>query len=136
MLPVDRTPPWNEYVAIVTGAGRGIGAAVARALGELGARVVVNYRVGADAAEHVVAEVKAAGGDAIAVQADVAEDDAGATLVAAADEHWGRVDALVNNATPLSSANRSRSLAGTRSTATGGHTWAAHSRSRRQRRLG
>lgn len=100
MLPVDRTPPWNTYVAIVTGAGRGIGAAVARALGELGARVVVNYRVGADAAERVVAEVKAAGGDAIAVRADIAERDAGATLVAAAEEHWGRVDALVNNATP------------------------------------
>ena len=100
MLPVDRTPPWNEYVAIVTGAGRGIGAAVARALGEVGARVVVNYRVGADAAEQVAAEVRAAGGDAIAVQADVAEGDAGATLVAAAEERWGRVDALVNNATP------------------------------------
>jgi 3-oxoacyl-[acyl-carrier protein] reductase len=100
MLPVDRTPPWNEYVAIVTGAGRGIGAAVARGLGERGARVVVNYRVGGDAAERVVAEVKAAGGDAIAVQADVAEVDAGAKLVTAAEEHWGRVDALVNNATP------------------------------------
>jgi 3-oxoacyl-[acyl-carrier protein] reductase len=100
MMPVDRTPPWNTYVAIVTGAGRGIGAAVARALGELGARVVVNYRVSADAAEGVVADVKAAGGDAIAVQADVAEHDAGPTLVAAAEEHWGRVDALVNNATP------------------------------------
>jgi 3-oxoacyl-[acyl-carrier protein] reductase len=100
MLPVDRTPSWTEYVAIVTGAGRGIGAAVARALGEHGARVVVNYRAGADSAEHVVADVKAAGGDAIAVQADVAEGDAGATLVAAAEERWGRVDALVNSATP------------------------------------
>jgi 3-oxoacyl-[acyl-carrier protein] reductase len=100
MLPVDRTPAWNEYVAIVTGAGRGIGAAVARTLGEHGARVVVNYRAGGDAAEQVAADVKAAGGDAIAVQADVAEPDAGATLVAAAEERWGRVDALVNNATP------------------------------------
>jgi 3-oxoacyl-[acyl-carrier protein] reductase len=100
MLPVDRTPAWNEYVAIVTGSGRGIGAAVARALGDLGARVVVNYRASGDAAQRVVADVKAAGGDAIAVQADVAEGDAGATLVAAAEETWGRVDALVNNATP------------------------------------
>jgi 3-oxoacyl-[acyl-carrier protein] reductase len=100
MLPVDRTPAWNEYVAIVTGAGRGIGAAVARALGELGARVVVNYRASTHAAEHVVADVKAAGGDAIAVQADVTEGDAGPSLVAAAEQSWGRVDALVNNATP------------------------------------
>lgn len=100
MLPVDRTPAWNEYVVIVTGAGRGIGAAVARALGELDARVVVNYRAGGDAADHVVSDVKAAGGDAIAVQADVAEGDAGPTLVAAAEERWGRVDALVNSATP------------------------------------
>ena len=100
MLPTDRTPAWNEYVAIVTGGGRGIGAAVARGLGERGARVVVNYRSGVDAAGAVAEEVKVAGGDAIAVQADVTEAGAGAALVAAAQERWGRVDAIVNNATP------------------------------------
>lgn len=100
MLPTDRTPAWNDYVAIVTGAGRGIGAAVARGLGERGARVVVNYRTGADAAVAVAEAVQAAGGDAIAVQADITEAGAGAALVAAAQERWGRVDAIVNNATP------------------------------------
>jgi len=100
MLPTDRTPAWNEYVTIVTGGGRGIGAAVALGLGEKGARVVVNYRKGADAAAAVAEAVQAAGGDAIAVQADVTEVGAGAALVAAAQERWGRVDAIVNNATP------------------------------------
>ena len=100
MLPTDRTPAWNEYVTIVTGGGRGIGAAVALGLGERGARVVVNYRKGADAAVAVAEAVQAAGGDAIAVQADVTEVGAGAALVAAAQERWGRVDAIVNNATP------------------------------------
>jgi 3-oxoacyl-[acyl-carrier protein] reductase len=100
MLPVDRTPDWNDYVAIVTGAGRGIGAAVARTLGARGARVVVNYRSSAESAERVAADVAAAGGEAIAVQADVTEAAAGAELVAAAQDRWGRVDAIVNNASP------------------------------------
>jgi 3-oxoacyl-[acyl-carrier protein] reductase len=100
MLPVDRTPPWNEYVAVVTGASRGIGAAVARALGEHGARVVVNYRSDGEAAEAVAADVRTAGGDAIAVQADVTEEGAADRLVGAGHERWGRVDAIVNSATP------------------------------------
>lgn len=100
MLPVDRTPAWNEIVAIVTGGGRGIGAAVARALGERGARVVVNYRSAAQDADRVAADVTGAGGEGLAVQGDVATREGALALVDAAQERWGRVDAIVNNATP------------------------------------
>jgi len=100
MLPTDRTPAWEEYVAVVTGGGRGIGAAVARVLGARGARVVVNYLRDADAAETVAADIRGAGGDAVAVAADVATSEGAASLVEAAQERWGRVDAIVNSATP------------------------------------
>lgn len=100
MLPVDRTPPWNELVAIVTGGGRGIGAAVARTLGARGARVVVNYRSAAEDAGQVAADVTRAGGEGLAVQGDVATKEGALALVDAAQERWGRVDAIVNNATP------------------------------------
>jgi 3-oxoacyl-[acyl-carrier protein] reductase len=100
MLQTDRTPPWDEMVAVVTGASRGIGAAIALAVGERGGRVVVNYRASPAAAEEVVEAIGRAGGDAIAVQADVSEPDAAVALVGAAEERWGRLDAIVNNATP------------------------------------
>jgi 3-oxoacyl-[acyl-carrier protein] reductase len=100
MLQTDRTPPWSDYVAVVTGASRGIGAAIARAVGARGGRVVVNYHRSAEAAEEVVAAVARDGGEAISVQADVASPASAATLVAAALERWGRIDAIVNNATP------------------------------------
>lgn len=100
MLQTDRTPPWTEMVTVVTGASRGIGAAVAQAIGARGGRVVVNYLSAGAAAQEVVAAVGRAGGEAIAVQADVAAPDAAPTLVGAAEERWGRVDAIVNSATP------------------------------------
>ena len=85
-------------MAIVTGAGRGIGSAIAIALAREGAKVVVNYSRSADAAEAVVAQIVAAGGEAIAVQADVANSAQVEKLFAAATEHFGRVAILVNNA--------------------------------------
>ena len=100
MLGQEETVPWDDMVAIVTGSSRGIGAAVARSLGERGTRVVVNYRSRADAAGEVVSAIEAAGGTAIAVQADVASGDGAAQLGEAALEQWGRVDVVVNNATP------------------------------------
>jgi 3-oxoacyl-[acyl-carrier protein] reductase len=100
MLQVSEAPPWTEQVVVVTGAGRGIGAAVARALGARGARVVVNYRSDGGAAEAVVADVAAAGGAALAVQADVSTPEGARGLADAALERFGRVDAVVNNATP------------------------------------
>ncbi|MDO8186829.1 SDR family oxidoreductase [Conexibacter sp. JD483] len=83
-------------VAIVTGAGQGLGRAHAHAYAQEGARVVVND-VGT-AAEQVAQEIRAAGGDAVAHAADVADWEQAAGLVAAAVERYGRLDVLVNNA--------------------------------------
>jgi len=85
-------------IAIVTGAGRGIGRATALALAAEGARVVANYARNADAATEVVARIITAGGEAIAVQADVAEPDQVAALIASTQDRFGGIDILVNNA--------------------------------------
>ena len=81
-------------VAIVTGGGTGIGAAVVRALAGRGVRCVINYAHSRDEAEALAAEV----GGAIAVQADIAEDAQCRALARAAIEAFGRIDFLVNNA--------------------------------------
>lgn len=88
----------NEKVALVTGASRGIGRAIALALAEEGAKVVINYASSSGAADEVVAKIEAAGGEAIAVQADVSEEEQVERLFKAAIDRWGRVDVLVNNA--------------------------------------
>ncbi len=85
-------------VAIVTGASRGIGRAIALALAAEGASVVVNYANSSAAADAVVADIQAMGADAISFQADVAQPDQVTSFVAAIMEKWGRVDILVNNA--------------------------------------
>lgn len=85
-------------VAIVTGASRGIGRAVAMALAAEGATVAVNYASSASAAEQVVSDIQAMGGEAIALQADVSQPDQVDALVTAIVDKWGRVDVLVNNA--------------------------------------
>ncbi len=100
MLEQPANVPWPESVTIVTGGGRGIGAAVALAVGQQGGRVVVNYRSDRDAADAVVAAVAEAGGQAIAVAADIADPDGARALADAAVEAYGRVDSVVNNATP------------------------------------
>ena len=88
----------REQVAIVTGASRGIGRAVALALAAEGASVVVNYANSSQAAEAVVAEITAMGSQAIALQADVAQSEQVDRLVSSVMEKWGRIDLLVNNA--------------------------------------
>lgn len=85
-------------VCIVTGSSRGIGKAVALALGAAGARVVVNYASSAGAAEDVAAQIKASGGDAIVVGADLSKGEDIQRLVDEAVAKWGTVDVLVNNA--------------------------------------
>jgi 3-oxoacyl-[acyl-carrier protein] reductase len=88
----------SAHVALVTGASRGIGAAVALRLAELGAAVAVNYRERADAAETIVARIKAGGGRAIAVAADVSQAAAVAAMVDQVGAALGPIDILVNNA--------------------------------------
>ncbi len=85
-------------VAIVTGGSRGIGRAVAIALATAGAKVVINYAGNVVAAEEVKATIEAAGGQAIIVQADVANDEAVAAMIKQAVDTFGRIDILINNA--------------------------------------
>ena len=85
-------------VAVVTGASKGIGAGIARSFGEAGASVVVNYASSREGAERVVAQIKAAGGKAIAVKGDVSKGTDVKRLFAETKEAFGTIDILVNNA--------------------------------------
>ncbi|MDJ0687362.1 MAG: 3-oxoacyl-[acyl-carrier-protein] reductase [Xenococcaceae cyanobacterium MO_188.B32] len=87
-----------DKVAIVTGGSRGIGRATALALATEGAKVVVNYARSSDAAEAVVAEITAAGGEAIAIGADVSQADEVDNLIKQTLDKFSRIDILVNNA--------------------------------------
>lgn len=85
-------------VALVTGASKGIGAAIARELAARGAAVAVNYSSSKADAEKVVGEIQAAGGKAIAVQANLSEPDAAGSLVEKTVKQLGPINVLVNNA--------------------------------------
>lgn len=85
-------------VALVTGASKGIGAAIAKDLAAQGAKVVVNYATSREGADRVVAEIQAAGGEAAAVQADVANEAELDRLFAETKAAYGRLDVLINNA--------------------------------------
>lgn len=85
-------------VVLVTGGGRGIGAATCRLAARSGWRVAVNYASNADAAGRLVDEIEGAGGEAVAIRADVGREADVEALFAAVDARFGRLDALVNNA--------------------------------------
>lgn len=88
----------QDKVTVVTGSSRGIGRAIALKLASLGAKVVVNYHRNAEAAREVVEAIGALGGQAMAVQADVADADDAKRLIKAAQTAYGGLDILVNNA--------------------------------------
>ena len=87
-----------HFVALVTGASRGIGRAIAIGLAKEGVSVAVNYQSRRDAAEEVAREITGAGGKAIVVKADVANDAEVKSMVDQVVEKWGTIDILVNNA--------------------------------------
>ena len=84
--------------ALVTGAGRGIGKAIALELAAKGAFVIVNYNGSKEAAEQTVAEIKAAGGDAVAYQCSVSDYEACGAMITALIKEYTHIDILVNNA--------------------------------------
>jgi 3-oxoacyl-[acyl-carrier protein] reductase len=88
----------TSKVAVVTGASKGIGAGIAKSLAAEGASVVVNYASSKDGADRVVAEIKAKGGKAIAVQGDVSKQADISRLFAETKKAFGRLDIVVNNA--------------------------------------
>ena len=91
-------PDLNGHTALVTGASRGIGAAIAMALAEAGAAVAVNYRERADEADAVVAKIREFGGRATGIAADVSRAADVANMVDLAGSALGTIDILVNNA--------------------------------------
>ena len=95
-----------ERILLVTGGSRGIGAATALLAAQRGYAVAVNYQNNADAAEAVVRQIHEAGGRALAVQADVADEAQVLRMFAQVDEALGRLDALVNNAGVVDRAQR------------------------------
>jgi 3-oxoacyl-[acyl-carrier protein] reductase len=88
----------NNKVVLVTGASRGIGAAVAKTIASRGAKVIVNYAGAQADAEQTVQAIKNEGGDAIALRADVSKAAEVTALFDAAIAHYGKIDVLVNNA--------------------------------------
>jgi 3-oxoacyl-[acyl-carrier protein] reductase len=103
MLDLDVAWPETEVtlmrrVALITGASRGIGAATTSVLAERGLRVVVNYHASAHEAVEAVAAITAAGGEAVAIQADVTAPDDVARMVSEINKRWDGVDVVVHNA--------------------------------------
>src|SRR5580704_19461762 len=97
-MSYDPAKPLKNQKALVTGANSGIGEGTAKAMAAAGAAVVVNYVVNPDAANQVVADIKAAGGEAMALQADVSNEAQVQAMFKQMVDAWGTIDILVNNA--------------------------------------
>lgn len=91
-------PNSEARVVVITGASRGIGRLLAKKLGAEGAHVVINYKGNAELAAESLADVRAAGGDGITVQADIEDPASLESLFASVDEHYDHIDAFVANA--------------------------------------
>ncbi len=96
--PVSALLDFRGRTVLVTGSGAGLGSAIAARFAEAGARVVVHYGTSQAAALATVQRIEAAGGEALALQADVTDADAITVLVASTVAHFGAPDVLVNNA--------------------------------------
>ena len=91
-------PDLAGKTVLITGGSTGIGAAVARGFAEQGSRVAIGYHSSAEQAHALVSEIKAAGGEALAVKGDVSDPAACAQIVAETTSRFGRLDGLINNA--------------------------------------
>lgn len=87
-----------DKVALVTGAGRGIGYGIALELGQRGAKIAINYGSSKEGAEKLIKEIEAAGSQAIAIQADISKTPEVKRLFKAAIDHFGRLDIVCSNA--------------------------------------
>src|SRR5476649_1629216 len=94
----NMTTSTQNNVALVTGASRGIGAAIAQRLAKDGFTVIVNYSRGAAEADALVQKIEQAGGHAVSAQADISDSAAVAKMFASAEQAFGGIDVLVNNA--------------------------------------
>lgn len=90
--------PLKDQIALVTGASSGIGESVARYLSQAGATVVINYHSGGEAAHKLTDEIRATGGNALAIQADVSQEDQVQAMFAQTYQEFGTIQILVNNA--------------------------------------
>jgi len=104
----------TQKVMLITGASRGIGAATAALAASAGYAVVVNYRVNHEAANALVHAITSGGGSAIAVQADVSDEQEIGRLFARVDQAYGRLDVLVNNAGTVDRASRVQDMTAAR----------------------
>src|SRR5689334_10112852 len=97
-LKFTNMPTLTKKVALVTGASRGIGAAIARHLADAGANLIVNYTGSKEPAEELATEIKNSGGTAIAVQAEVSKAEDVKRMFDTGINYFGQIDILVNNA--------------------------------------
>ena len=104
----------HSKVMLITGASRGIGAATARRAAARGYAVCINFRQQQDAATQLVAEIRADGGEAFAIQADISDENQVAELFKQFDQQFSRLDVLVNNAGMLESQSRLEAIDGAR----------------------